>query len=584
MGALLNRLWRFNGGVQPDAHKAESLQTPIQPLRVPPRLQVPLRQHIGADNKSQIQPGQSVLKGQVLAVAHGTISAPVHAPTSGTVTRVGLMPVPHASGLSAHCVEIETDGKDQWIERTAHTDFRALSPQAIGAIVRDSGVVGLGGALFPTAVKLAADTTAVDTLIINAAECEPYISCDQALMTGRAAAIVSGIEITHYALQAKHVLIGIEDNKPAAIDALRAALRQSSLQESALRIVPTRYPIGGERQLLKVLTGKEVPTGGLPADIGLRVVNIATAYAIYRAVCLGEPLISRIVTVSGDGVQHPANTEVLIGTPIADVIAQCGGYVEGVTQLIMGGPMMGFALPDDALPVIKATNCLIASTGQALPAAKPEQPCIRCGACVQACPAQLLPQQLHWYAKARDLPKLEQYRLGDCIECGACAYVCPSHIPLVAYYRYAKSEIREQDRNREQSEASRLRFEAREARLAAIARDKEARMAKKRAALEASKQAAKARQTDKQADNKPTDSGKPNTAGHAQTDKQDVIAAALARVQAKKAASARASKNTHDLNAAQQAQITAADARRTRHRQGDLGTSAQSAREANRAI
>lgn len=556
MLALLPQLWRFNGGIKPGENKVQALQNPIESLATPQYVQVPLHQHIGVANEVQVSVGQAVYKGQVLATARGAFSVQIHAPTSGTVVRIGSMPVPHASGLPAQCVQIETDGKDQWIARDAHPDFRILTPQAISTIVQQSGVVGLGGALFPTAVKLAAHPKPVDTLIINAAECEPYISCDQALVAARAGAIISGIEITRCALQARRVLLGIEENKPAAITALRAVLEHAD-KAIELCIVPTRYPTGGERQLVKVLTGKEVPAGGLPADIGIRVINVATAYAIHRAVCLGEPLISRIVTVSGDGVKQPANLEVLIGTPIADLIAHCGGYLAGVAQLTMGGPMMGFALPNDTLPVLKSTNCLIASTTQALPAPQPEQPCIRCGDCVQVCPANLLPQQLYWYAKARDLPKLEHYNLADCIECGACAYVCPSHIPLVHHYRYAKSEIREQARNREQSETARQRFEAREARLARLARGKEAKMAQKRAALEASKKAAKEKHS--------SDS---TIQGQGQ-DKQDVIAAALARAQAKKAASAKPLKNTHDLSDTQQAQIAQTDKRRAHKTAGD---------------
>jgi electron transport complex protein RnfC len=525
MAVRLQKLWSFKGGLQLDDHKTESLQSPIAQLPVPKHLQVQLRQHIGGANEPLVSVGQRVLKGEMLALARGLVSAPVHAPTSGTVTRIEMMPVPHVSGLPARCVEIETDGRDEWIDREPYADYRALSPQGICTILHESGVVGLGGALFPTAIKLALQATVVDTLIVNAAECEPYISCDQALLAERAADLVSGIEMAKYALQARHVVIGIEDSKAESIGLLRDALKQSS-EPIELTVVPTRYPSGAERQLVKLLTGKEVPAGGLPADIGIRAVSIATVYAIFRAVRLGEPLISRIVTVCGDGVVRAANLEVLIGTTMADLIAFCGGYTDAVTALTMGGPMMGFALPRDDLPVIKSTNCLIASSNKTLPVAKKEQACIRCGNCAQVCPAKLLPQQLYWYARARNLPKLEQYHLADCIECGACAHVCPSRIPLVKYYRFAKSEIREEVLNREQSESSRIRFESREARLAAIARDKQQRMAIKRVELEASKSARANKRTDPSAD---CDAGKTDGT-------KDVIAAALARVRAKKAA------------------------------------------------
>ncbi len=553
MVAAVQKLWRFSGGLQLDDHKNESLQSPIAQLPIPVHLQVPLRQHIGGVNEPLVRVGQRVLKGEMLALARGLVSAPVHAPTSGTVTRVEMMPVPHVSGLPARCVEIETDGKDEWIDREPHADYRALSPQAVCTILHESGVVGLGGALFPTAVKLAPQATSVDTLIINAAECEPYISCDQALLAERAADLVSGIEIAKYALRATRAVIGIEDNKVDSIGLLRDALKQSS-EDIELTVVPTRYPSGGERQLAKLLTGKEVPAEGLPADIGIRAVNIATAYAMFRAVRLGEPLISRIVTVCGDGVVRAANLEVLIGTSMADLIAFCGGYTDAVNALTMGGPMMGFALPRDDLPVIKSTNCLIASTDKTMPAAKKERACIRCGNCAQVCPANLLPQQLYWYARARNLPKLQQYNLADCIECGACAHVCPSRIPLVQYYRFAKSEIREEVLNREQSESSRIRFEAREARLAAIVRDKEQRMAIKRAQLEASKKARAEKVSGLYA----------NSGADRAGDAKDVIAAALARVRAKKLAAAETPKNTDKLSDPQRSQIAEADARRAR--------------------
>ena len=566
MGALLQKLWRFNGGVHLDEHKSESLQTPIDRLPVPNFLQVQMRQHIGVANEPVVQVGERVRKGQVLALAQGAISAPVHAPTSGVITRIESMPIPHVSGVPARCIEIESDGLDEWGERIEHHDFRALSPQEVCTVLHESGVVGLGGALFPTAVKLAAQHSALDTLVINGAECEPYISCDQALMAERAADIVSGIEIAAYALQTQRVLIGVEDNKPDSIAALRAALKDVDL-DIQLAAVPTLYPTGGERQLVKVMTSKEVPAGGLPADIGVRVINVATAFAVYRAVRFGEPLISRIVTVSGDAVAHPGNLEVLIGTPINVLIEHCGGYTSDVSQLTMGGPMMGFALPSDELPVIKSTNCLIASSVKSVEKLR-QLPCIRCGECARACPANLLPQQLYWYAKARDLPKVQEYNLADCIECGACAYVCPSHIPLVQYYRYAKSEIADETRNREQADAARLRFEAREARLEAIKRDKEARMAKKRAALEASKKSKKQTPT--------VSSSDAEQAVPADKDsKQDVIAAALARVQAKKVAKAERPKNTEQLTAVQQQQIAEADSRRaqndplTQNQQGD---------------
>ena len=506
---------RFDGGVRLNGQKQASLRTPIASMPLPTHLQVPIRQHIGTDNRLCVAPGERVKKGQVLALAQAAPSASVHAPTSGHIVSIRDLPVPHPLGLHSTCVVIESDGLDAWEELSTKVDYRTLERDEIVAQLEARGVVGLGGALFPTSTKLARSTRDVDTLIVNAAECEPYITADQALMAERADQIVHGIDIMRYALGAKMTLIGIEDNKPEAIAALRAALPIES--DTQLCVLPTVYPIGGERQLIQQLLNREVPSSGLPTDIGVCVVNIATAYAVHRAISHAEPLLSRVVTVTGNGVRQPRNLDVRIGTSIADVIDHCGGYCGEPIQILMGGPMMGFSLPNDQLPVVKSTNCLLVSLCREDRRQIPERPCIRCGFCVQACPARLLPQQLHWYAKARDLGKLQDYNVADCIECGACDYICPSRIPLTDYFRYAKSELAEEQRNREKSAIARQRFEARQARLAAIERKKAEKMANKRAALEASKKAKRDRtfpSSDKAA--------------------QDMIAAALMRVQAKK--------------------------------------------------
>ena len=325
------------------------------------------------------------------------------------------------------------------------------------------------------------DHQRVEQLIINAVECEPYITADDRLMRERADEIVLGIQILQYLLNPHDTLIGIEDNKPEAIAALRAACADSDVE---VRVVPTKYPSGGEKQLIQLLTGKEVPSGSIPAQCGVVCQNVGTAWAVKRAVHDGEPLLSRITTVTGDAVARPGNYEVWLGTPVADLLHHAGVDKERLGRLVMGGPMMGFTLHDPSVPVVKTSNCVIAASAEELPEPPPEQACIRCGACAEVCPANLLPQQLYWYAKTDDFERAQHHNLMDCIECGACAYVCPSHIPLVQYYRYAKGEIRTQAAEQIKADRARERFEARQARLEREQAEKEAR---RRARLEANR-------------------------------------------------------------------------------------------------
>ncbi len=475
---MLERLWKFRGGIHPPGRKGLSLSQPLAPASLPPRLVLPLAQHIGAPAEPAVQPGDTVLKGQMIARAGAGVSAPVHAPTSGTVVEVGLHPVPHPSGMSAPCIVIEPDGADTWIDqRVGCDDFTALTPDELRSRIRNAGIVGLGGAAFPTFIKLnpGADKR-VETLIINGAECEPYITSDDVLMRERAREIVQGIRIMRRALQAQRCLIGIEDNKPEALSSMKAAVAALDDPEVGVVQLPTRYPTGGERQLIKVLTGKEVPSGKRPLDIGVVCHNLSTALAVQRAVILGEPLISRVVTVTGEGVAQPQNLEVLFGTPVGELIAQCGGYTGEVARLILGGPMMGFALGSDAVPVVKAANCVLAAKRSELASSRPAMPCIRCGRCSIACPAHLLPQQMYWHARAKDFDRVQDHNLFECIECGCCSYVCPSNIPLVQYFRFAKNEIWAQEREQRFTEESRRRHDAKQARIEREMREKEERM------------------------------------------------------------------------------------------------------------
>ncbi|MEA3260416.1 MAG: electron transport complex subunit RsxC [Pseudomonadota bacterium] len=472
----------FPGGVHPAEHKTVSNRTPIAPGPRPAQLVLPLNMHLGAPARPIVAVGDRVLKGQMLAEPAGAVSAALHAPTSGTVVALGPRPIQHPSGMDALCIVLEPDGEDRWAERRPVADHTRLGPGKLIALLRDAGVAGLGGAGFPTSVKVnLGDHQRVEQLIINAVECEPYITADDRLMRERADEIVLGIQILQYLLNPHDTLIGIEDNKPEAIAALRAACADSDVE---VRVVPTKYPSGGEKQLIQLLTGKEVPSGSIPAQCGVVCQNVGTAWAVKRAVHDGEPLLSRITTVTGDAVARPGNYEVWLGTPVADLLHHAGVDKERLGRLVMGGPMMGFTLHDPSVPVVKTSNCVIAASAEELPEPPPEQACIRCGACAEVCPANLLPQQLYWYAKTDDFERAQHHNLMDCIECGACAYVCPSHIPLVQYYRYAKGEIRTQTAEQIKADRARERFEARQARLEREQAEKEAR---RRARLEANR-------------------------------------------------------------------------------------------------
>lgn len=475
-------LWQFHGGIKLNGRKSLSCETPVIQANIPKFLVLPLLQHIGEPTEPIVQVGDTILKGQIIAhcFTHDCslqMSAPIHAPTSGTVVAIEARPVPHPSGLNASCIVIETDGQDTWGQRTPLRNYTTLSSTAVREHIASAGIVGLGGAGFPSHLKLKPE--GIDTLIINGAECEPYITCDDRLMREYPQAIITGAQILKHTLGgAKHCIIAIEDNKPAAYAALVQAAQGQSVE---IIKVPTLYPTGGEKQLIYVLTGKEVARGQIPAHLGIVVHNVETTRAIYRAVQEGQPLISRLVTITGNGVEKPRNLEALFGTPMHDLINQCGRKPH-IKRLVMGGPMMGLTLPNDELPIIKTTSCLIVSDGQDLVSSPSSMPCIRCGACAQVCPIQLLPQQLYWYANAKDFKKIQAYQLFDCIECGCCSYVCPSHIPLVGYYRYAKAEIRAKTRERQQANLAKQRYEFRQRRLEREKQEREAFLKQQRMA------------------------------------------------------------------------------------------------------
>ncbi|MEH6502841.1 MAG: electron transport complex subunit RsxC [Cycloclasticus sp.] len=480
------KLWRFNGGLPSLAeHKNESVNLPIEMAAVPSQLVYPLRQHIGNAATPLVKVGEQVLRGQKIADAQGLISAPIHAASSGTVTSIAEHLIPHPSGFSAPSISITTDGLDKEVAYTPRADFRQLSVSELVNIVREAGIVGLGGAAFPTAIKLdnQSKSRRIQTLILNGAECEPYISCDDRLLKERADLVIEGVEILLHMLGAERAILAIEDNVPATFKSIQAAIVKKNNPVISAAQIPTIYPTGGEKQLIQTLTGKEVPSGGIPADIGIVSINVGTVHAVQQAVIEGKPLTSRIITVTGEGVTTPRNLEVRIGTPISTLIEACNGYTQLAKRLIMGGPMMGFALLNDEIPVVKATNCiLVASKHEAL-TEKQAMPCIRCGLCASACPVSLLPQQLYWFSKSEQLEKAEKINLFDCIECGCCDVVCPSHIPLVQHFRYAKSALKVKNHEKHLSDVARERFEAREARLARDKAERAEKSRKKKAAL-----------------------------------------------------------------------------------------------------
>ena len=474
-----DKLWDFHGGIHPPEMKTQSNGTPLRQLPLASRFVIPLKQHIGAEGELCVQAGDHVLRGQPLTRGRGRM-LPVHAPTSGVIVAIAPHSTAHPSGLAELSVIIDADGEDQWIERDGWSDYRSRSREALIERIHQAGVAGLGGAGFPTGIKLHGGGDKIDTLIINAAECEPYITADDRLMQDCAAQVVEGIRILAHILQPRQVLIGIEDNKPQAISMLRAVLAGS--HDIVLRVIPTKYPSGGAKQLTQILTGKQVPHGGRSSDIGVLMQNVGTAYAVKRAVVDGEPLTERVVTLTGEAVKQPGNVWARLGTPVRHLLDAAGFCPSGEQMVIMGGPLMGFTLPWLDVPVVKITNCLLAPSVTEMGEPQEEKGCIRCSACADACPADLLPQQLYWFSKGQQHDKATAHNLSDCIECGACAWVCPSNIPLVQYFRQEKAEIYAIAQEEKRAAEAKMRFEARQARLE---REKAARLARhKQAAVQ----------------------------------------------------------------------------------------------------
>ena len=528
-----DRLWDFEGGIHPPEMKTQSNGVPLRQLPLPAQFILPLKQHIGHEGEIGVRPGDKVLRGQPLTFGNGRM-LPIHAPTSGTVTKIAPHMTAHPSALAEMCLFITPDGEDRWVDKQTLSDYRSVERSILVEKVHQAGVAGLGGAGFPTATKLKGGLRGVNTLIINAAECEPYITADDRLMQDCADDVLEGSRILAWILQAEQVLIGIEDNKPEAIAALKQAL--GSATDLHIRVIPTKYPSGGAKQLTKILTGKEVPHGGRSTDIGVLMQNVGTAFAVKRAIVDGEALTERVVTLTGESVAKPGNVWARLGTPISHLLQQAD-FMPGAEQMVvMGGPLMGFTLPTLDVPVVKITNCILAPAASEMGQNEPEQGCIRCSACADACPANLLPQELYWYSRVKEYDKAEKLNLFDCIECGACAWVCPSEIPLVQYYKIAKDDIREVRAEAEKAERAKQRFEAKQAR---FERDKAAREARHAEAAAQRRQAMAAAGGD------------------------DPVAAALARLKAKQeAASAETQPDNAAMMAAREARKQEALARR----------------------
>lgn len=435
---LTNRS-KFNGGVHPVEHKELSAHKPLAKAPIPKRVWRPYIQHTGIPTRPIVAVGDIVKVGTKIGETQGYISVPIHASISGKVVQLEEIDHPVLPTRTLTCV-IESDGQDIWEDSIKERDYQNFSKQELVTIIRDAGIVGLGGAAFPTHIKLCPPKEKpIDTLIINGCECEPYLTADHQLMLEKAAEITQGINIIAKILDVPRVIIAIEDNKPDAILILTDAVLQNN--NYTVVKLKSKFPQGAEKQLIKTLLNREVPAGGLPMDVGALVQNVGTAYAIYEACRYNKPLIERIVTVTGAGVKEPKNLWARLGTPIYDLIKFCGGYTDEPGKIIFGGPMTGVAQYNDELPIIKGTSGIIVFKKDEIKIEE-EGPCIRCGRCIEVCPMSLQPTLLNSVIKKRDFSKAKEYNVLDCIECSCCAYACPAKIKLVHAFMFAKRELK----------------------------------------------------------------------------------------------------------------------------------------------
>ncbi|MCP3674487.1 MAG: electron transport complex subunit RsxC [Gammaproteobacteria bacterium] len=520
MSVIHQSKYSLTGGIHLPENKSQSSVTDLQICPIPEQLMIPLNLHAATDAKAIVNVGDQIKFGDNIAESTGIISAMIHSPVDGQIAEICNRPVANRSELDELVLIINCNNDCN--NSTAATenpkiDWFDQKPEQLLETIKLAGIVGLGGAGFPSHQKLDSGRLESHTLLLNGAECEPYISCDDLTMRNYGCEVLEGALILARSLNCQIIQIAIEDNKPEAIKTMASAIeqyQQSSPFNVELEVIeiPTLYPSGGERQLLEIVTGKQVPSGSFPSALGYTVQNVGTTLAVYEAVVFNKPLIDRIVTITGDAVARPGNYRVIIGTPIRYLLEFAQWDESKCETLIHGGPMMGFPIADPDRPISKISNCIIASSAEEFPKPLPEQPCIRCGKCAEVCPASLLPQQLLWFSKSGEIDKAKDFKLLDCIECGACAYVCPSQIPLVDYYRFTKGELRAQSAAKVKSDKAKQRFDFRNQRL-----ENE----------ELAKQLLRDEKAKQRAAKKKNDSVDPN---------KQAVADALARVQAKKKA------------------------------------------------
>ncbi len=429
----------FRGGIHPPDKKELSSEKPIAETTPPARVVIPFSQHLGAPCKPVITIDQEVKKGEMIGEPTGFVSSPVHASVSGKVLAIGEFL--NAMGRMVLSAVIENDGKEEWTILQDHPDYMNLPSEAMKEKIKNAGIVGMGGAAFPTVVKLSPPKEKpIDTVILNGAECEPYLTGDYRLMLEKPSEVIEGLRILMKVLGVQKGYIGIEDNKPEAVTTLKkAAAGESSVEVCSL---PTKYPQGAEKMLIKTITGREVPPRALPMDVRVVVQNIGTAFAVFEAVRYGKPLIERVVTVTGEGIREPKNLLTKIGTLISHLIDECGGLKDDNLKVISGGPMMGFAISSLDVPVTKGTSGIVAMPEGEIVHAEDFGPCIRCGRCIEICPMGLMPSMLSIYAEKGLYEGAKEYGLFDCFECGSCAFVCPSKRPIVQFVRLAKSQVK----------------------------------------------------------------------------------------------------------------------------------------------
>ncbi|GIU52843.1 electron transport complex subunit RsxC [Shewanella sp. KT0246] len=542
-------LWHSPGGIHPPQLKSLSNQTSTAHIAPAKQYRIPLPQ-VGDCARLSINVGDKVAKGQKLTDGEGFMYLPVHSPVSGVVNEISLQASNHASGLPTLTCVIDNDELDAQIEYQTST-LEELSNQQILEKIKQAGIAGMGGATFPSHIKLN-PASEIDLVIINGVECEPYITSDDVLMRENALEIFKGIQVINQLLTPQRIIVAIEDNKPEACASMQQCLNQFDDLQNIVKItvIPTKYPSGGEKQLIQIITGREVPTGSIPAQQGIVVHNVGTAYAIQDAVLQGKPLIERLVTLTGEQIKQPGNYWLPIGTSVEHALSQVGFSADDNQKVIIGGPMMGYALPDNNVPVLKGTNCILAPSAHEIAPEVDEKACIRCGECAVACPALLLPQQLFWHAKAEEYDKAASFNLKDCIECGCCSFVCPSDIPLVEYYRIAKSALKNEAEEKQQAEQAKVRFEAR---LKRLDDEKRAREEKSKLAAEKRKAAANA------------------------SSNKNTVAEAMARVAAKKQAAEQAKQQepANGKSAAVKAAIERAKAKKLANQSSETADSVE---------